>query len=236
MAGPVVAQLSKISTDPGGATQTTPGITTSASGSTFVVFAFSSNVDFVTGVSDNKGNTYTLVDAAGPGSNGEYCACYICPNGNGGAGHTASSTWSFRTTLGMFFIEVTGAALSSVVDAHAIINDTSQPWVQAVTTTGADKLILSCCGSDASGVATWAVSGGTFSLLDSTSGNTACGAVASMAAATTGTYTPSFTDASGAFRAVVSTIALNAASGGGSSTPYPVANAQRNRRSSGRYL
>lgn len=132
----------------------TPGVTTQATGSTFVVYI----VDVyctLTGVTDNYGNTYTPLGTAQAwvlgGVNWDAQArAFICVNGVGGANHVATATGSFfgpKTEL----VEVINADTTSPLDVNdfAVVDSTANPILSTSSATSyADELLLAFVGGD----------------------------------------------------------------------------------------
>jgi hypothetical protein len=134
---------------------TTSGVTTQASGSTFVVFVQTNRAGdplHITSVTDSKSNTYTLVTSDNPGYGGDInLSAYVCVNGTGGASHTVTANYDEQATNNVFFIEITGADTTSPADGAAATvgggtAGTSWP-APTVTTTNAADIIISCAGS-----------------------------------------------------------------------------------------
>ena len=98
---------------------TTPGITTST-GSRFYIYTASGSL---TGVSDSKGNTYTLVKQQVGGT--RTGNLYGCANGTGGAGHTATTNYSSAGARDIVFIEVSTNAYQDIVAGAA---NSTQPF------------------------------------------------------------------------------------------------------------
>lgn len=110
---------------------TTTGIA-SVTGSTFlaIVFSFigSPNGAAPSSVSDNKGNTYTLVRTQGPVELARTLSAYVCANGIGGAGHAFTANFSPNNAIAtVFFIEITGAGAADLATDASGINNTGDP-------------------------------------------------------------------------------------------------------------
>lgn len=127
-----------------------PSINTSASGSSFIVFAvgFQSGLSFTVG--DNKGNNGNYIQQGTVSSDtldGISMGCYLCTNGTGGSGHVVNlSTTVNGVGVAFYVAEITGGAISSLVD---VINGCNEgflgtPTSNPVTTTNANDLILCC--------------------------------------------------------------------------------------------
>lgn len=127
-------------------TLTTTGGTTQATGSTFLVL-----VDIHTGtledavVTDNKGNTYTLVNSITHSFGFCRQGMYLCINGAGGAGHTATATWVHTQTLNTIaFVEYTAVG-AGTLDATptGVDNTAGSPTVPpSITTSVANELVF----------------------------------------------------------------------------------------------
>ena len=123
---------------------TSSPVTTQATGSTFVLF-IGTSASF-TGVSDNKGNTYTRL-----GTPQLFCGCgnyyldtYIAINAVGGVGHTFSllkSTWPADEST-LWAVEVTGGvnAVDAYVQGISTANPMSLP--AGITTAGTCDMLF----------------------------------------------------------------------------------------------
>ncbi len=148
-----------------GAAATTTAVTTNATGSSFVIFTLIGSLGSPS-VSDSFGNTYSLVGTTGSADGFTTVAVYLCTNGTGGAGHTATSATQPSNNV-VFFGEITGGALSSLVDQIASPqwnDDTSSPFTSNTTgaTTQANEICLAfTTTSTASGTETlnWSANG-----------------------------------------------------------------------------
>lgn len=208
-------------------TTTTGGVTTQASGSTFVICVQSTRAGdpiHVSSITDNKGNTYTLRTSDNPGYNGDILlAAYTCVNGTGGAGHTATVLFDEQSTHNIFFIEITGADTTAPADGVAATSgggSAGTSWAGiAVTTTNANDLILSFAGSygfDTGTITLSANTGAGWAILDSIVVGTVSRHAASsyIVKSSTGSYADTYTaSTTDGFSAL--TLAFKAASGGG---------------------
>jgi hypothetical protein len=201
----------------GSPTSTTGSVTTSASSSSFIIFA---NIFFgvLAAANDNKSNTYTRLGSIENTTDGNQLDVWLCTNGAGGAGHKPTVTGPFGTTATVGFIEITGAETSSVLDGVIqLIFDQASPFGADVTTANAHDLILGIFGSSIGPVTYTAGSG--FTLVTAASGNEV--GVAKRLVTSTGTYNPAFTLSSGS-RGPAATIAFkDFGSGGAGATSKP---------------
>ncbi|WP_245800357.1 hypothetical protein [Thiomonas intermedia] len=126
---------------------TTPAVSTPASGSIILVQVLTQNTGTFSGLTDNKGNTYTRIGNAqtyaGVGA-GSYL--YACVNAKGGTGQTWSliKTPSYEDNEATLFVTVlsgaSGLGAWTYSDTHA--NDSAKP----LTTTGPNSLVISFWG------------------------------------------------------------------------------------------
>jgi hypothetical protein len=177
-------------------TVTTGALTTSASGSIFVVCCVG-NTGGTRSVTDSKGNTYALVTNGGPLTNtnsGYTVYIYACVNGTGGASHTFTFNDSAQSVPGAFAFEITGAATSSALDVDAGAGNTAgTPVNNPVTTTVTNDLVVSFC-LDERLLDTPAIGGGFTSLLSESNAVLGVSFGAGWKAApTTGSYDPTYT-------------------------------------------
>lgn len=205
-----------------GSTATTAGVTTAASGSSFVIFLNDSGSG-TRSVSDNKSNTYTQIGVTGSFFGGaSNTSVWLKINGAGGTGHTATGTLTGGTFLevhGPF--EITGGALASLVEAFPATmwnDDTATPFTSnSVTTANADDLLLSFTATGtSSGTETLTYANGFVPVT--ADGNSAqfSGGVAKRVGVAPGTYFSQFTSAgAGTTEALITVIAFKSAAGGG---------------------
>lgn len=112
----------------GATTATTPGVATTASGSSFLIGILTSASQTITTVSDNKSNTYSLVGSALTYFSAALkVAVYKCENGTGGTGHTVSVTIGGSDFLTVFFQEVTGGTPEDTA-VRASLEDTASTF------------------------------------------------------------------------------------------------------------
>ena len=121
MAAPTIGATS-VNTPSSSTTQTTAAVTTSVSGSTFLVFMYTSSA---TSCVDNMGNVYTRFLGYPTDAQGKWCNVWICENGKGGAGHTVTVTNSSASNRLAFLIEVIG---SGGIDINVANVDASSPY------------------------------------------------------------------------------------------------------------
>jgi hypothetical protein len=185
------------------ASQATTGVTTQASGSTFIVAAIWDTTTF-SSISDSKGNTYTQIGTEGnwglaPGR----ARLYYCQNGIGGASHTATVALSGSTSLLVMFLEIIGGALTGILDQSGQARDTATPFTltAGLTTTQPNELLVSFLGgTSGSNPATHAESGLGSSTVQAAAEETNgasfyTGALATAVKSAIGTYNPSWTEA-----------------------------------------
>jgi len=201
---------------------TTTGITTAASGSTFVVaVSFDHTTHIVTGISDSKSNTYTLAGTAG-----DFGSVYYCSNCTGGASHTVTITFDGAEFPIVHFLEITGAATSSYDSAvTAKAEDSASPFtVTSGTTSQAAELLVSFIASNSGSnpVSYSESSGFTIQQQDGDGSNYCTSALAPRIVSSTGTFTPSYTG-SGITGSTNIVIGIKEASGGGGATASPSA-------------
>lgn len=139
---PYVNVSAQGSTNAGGSTTSvTPGVTTAATGSTFLVFDQSTSS---TGVTDSKGNTYSLI--ATVNGTGRSIHVWECANGVGGTGHTTTVAYSSSGSRTHSFVEVVGAGARDIL---ASVNDTSSPFsLTTATLANQPQLVLFHASSD----------------------------------------------------------------------------------------
>lgn len=185
--------------------QATTGVTTQATGSTFVVGAiWGADVTF-SSISDSKSNSYTQIGSEvsnGTTSANFRCRLYYSQNGAGGASHTATVNLSSTEVITVVFLEITGGLTSGILDQSNGVRDTSSPFSLAagLTTTQAAELLLSLFGGvSGSNPATHAESGLGSSTVQSAAEETDgtqfwTAALATAIKSATGTFNPSWTE------------------------------------------
>lgn len=134
----------------GSTTHTTSGtpFTTTSGGTALISFFYDSSAP--TAVTDNKGNTYSLIATRSLG--GMNCWWYASYNITGGAGHYATVTTSGNAWPSMHFAVFTGVQ-ASPLDANVTSSDTGgQPWTASTGTLAqADEVVVSFVGFDGTG-------------------------------------------------------------------------------------
>lgn len=127
-----------------GTTATTPARTSAATGSVFVVAAtWDSGQTFVS-LTDSKSNTYTEIQSELNASSRRSRMWYV-ENGAGGANHTVTLTLNGSSGFpALFFIELTGMALSGALDQSQRRGDAATPFTLAagLTTAEADEILV----------------------------------------------------------------------------------------------
>jgi len=210
-----------------GSSVTTAGGTTTT-GSTFVLAISKDSGVSISSVSDNKGNTYTLIDSAQGAGSGHSKSLYRCENGAGGAGHTATVNFSGSAFGTAYLIECTGAAAASFDKTAKGTSGTSPFTVTLATLSQADEVIVTIFGT-ASSTPGYASSNMTIlgSETDGLTYWTSC--VAKVVVASTAAFSPSFTDSSGNTDTAMVAATFKQASGGGPSIAV-LSSAHRRRR------
>lgn len=177
---------------------TTGSVTTAASGSTFVIFVAYDSGCF-SSISDSKGNTYTQIQSeVNNAGHGNACRLYYCQNGTGGAGHTATLNMSPSAFGNVHIVEITGGALTGILDqAPAGLDDGASPFTSNTTgtTAQANELVLAFTetgGTSGPGeTLTW---GNSFTQIDGQNdGSFHTSYAASLGVTSTGTYQSTFT-------------------------------------------
>lgn len=197
-----------------GTSVATAGIVTAASGSSFLIFAIDDSSS--RSVSDNKGNTYSLVGSTltnwlGFGIN---LSIWLCTHGTGGSAHSATLTPGGSADLECYLIEITGGAAASLVDALSSAfwnDDAATPFTSNnVVTSNAADLLLAFTVTDISltETLTW---GNGFAAVTADGNPSHFGSgIAKQLVSSAGTYSSSFTS-SNAVRAATAVIALKSA-------------------------
>lgn len=196
------------------ATNTTAGINTSASGSSFFIFIV--YIATSAAVGDNKSNTYsqvgsTLLNFVGAGVN---AAIFQVTNGTGGSGHTATVTLTAGAASEIYLLEVTGGATASLVDAISSAfwnDDASSPYTSNnVSTANAIDLLVAFTATATSAgteVLTW---GNSFTqVVSEANAANFTSAIAQNLVSSTGTYNSTFTaTGAGTSEAATAVVAL----------------------------
>lgn len=183
-----------------GTTFTTEALNTTT-GSTFLVFGLGSSnpstpdLAGIQSVTDNKGNSYTRLgtyyDTYG------FPAIFVCYNGTGGSGHTATLTQTNAGGIAGYLVEITGCAASPLDQLSDWTADTDSPWLSGTTGTTAQaaELILAAAllnPTTTDGTITW---GNSFSDLNQQSAVATLGqwGLGYLIVSSTGTYQSSLT-------------------------------------------
>lgn len=213
-----VGQTSKGRTG-SGTSQATTGVTTAASGSTFVILAIWDTTSF-TSIADSKGNTYTLMNTElAWGIGNAKSRMYYCANGTGGASHTATLTISGTGSLLVCFLEITGAATASF-DTSNRQTDAASPFVAPSLSNAqaASMYVAGEVGDSGSNPATLAESTGFTVQSAATETNGASfytGGLATLIVASIASRAASFTQTGSNNTAVWEAIFKESAGGGG---------------------
>jgi hypothetical protein len=128
-----------------GASVTSAGKTTQATGSCIVVaYAFVTARNFVS-IADNKGNSanYARIGTELVGSYFK-SGMFYCENVAGGAGHTVTVTADGSGPTTVFVLEILGAKTTGAFDKFSRIEDTVSPFTSGATatTTTDDELLV----------------------------------------------------------------------------------------------
>lgn len=203
-------------------TVTTGSITSSATGSTFLLFMQWEGASTFSSISDSKGNTYTQIGSELTANSGAKSRGYYCENGNGGSSHTFTCTTAGNVAITLHAIEITGGKTASILNPTppAAADDTSSPFTSNNITTLQNDVLLAAwmgCTNSGSNPATHAESTG-FTIqagTDETDASTYwTGCIATKVVSSTSTYACSFTE-TGASTAAVRIAAFEATGGGG---------------------
>ncbi len=175
---------------------TTAGVTTQASGSTFVVFATTGGTTAPT-ITDSNLNVYSQVGSTITSALGYCGAMYIKVNGTGGSGHTFTATTLTNENTSLYAIEVTGGPTSGIQDrAPAGILDTASAYTSNLTgaTTQANELLLAFIATGTSSGTETLTWGNSFGALDAEGdANFSTGGTASLVVSAMGSYQSSVT-------------------------------------------
>ena len=195
---------------------TTPGVASSASGSTFVITVSDPNQSITVG--DNKGNTYTQIGTTLTAGSTKL-SMWRCENGTGGSGHTATVTWTSGTSDGVItFAEITGAAAASF-DVTAQAFDNTNPYtVTSPTLSQAAELAICFVGTDNAPISYAESTGFTIYQQETNSGLYWTSAALYKIVAATTALTPSFSGIGSGFNVGVFIATFKEASGSSSLT------------------
>jgi len=195
---------------------TTNAVTSTASGSSFVVFTTTGGATAPT-ITDSKGNTYTQIGSTIAGGLGYCAAAYIKVNGTGGSSHTFTATTGTNENTSLYAVEVTGALTTASIQdrSPAGILDTASPYTTNLTgaTTQANELLLAFAATGtASGTETltW---GNSFTAIDAEGdANFSTGGDAQLVVSAMGSYQGSVTSSgAGTTEAVMFILSLRSA-------------------------
>jgi hypothetical protein len=212
--------VSNLQTNGGGASLpwTTSGVTTQATGSSFVIIFVGSNGTPT--YSDSYSNTYTpLYGNVGLRvPTGSYMYAAYCLNGNGGNTHTATVGNALLLGTDLIFIEITN---SNALNAYNQFQQTSGLTTPcAVTTTVINTLCLSFIANTTSAVNNCSFSSTNSWTLATGSNGTGTGyyqacQLASIQEAAIGTYDPGWLTANDTNPSTAFTLAFSGTGGGG---------------------
>lgn len=178
-----------------GTSITTSAGTTAESGSSFLLLASWEAGPAPTTVTDNKGNTYTLLGDV-QASTGNHCAAqYLCANGVGGAGHTATINFDGAGIYGVaHLIEIVGCT-SNPLDKHVQGTDGASPYTVATGTLAqADEVVVAFFAPQTANSNTIHQSSNTTIISAETNGaNFWASAVGTAVVSSTSSFSPSFT-------------------------------------------
>ena len=197
---------------------------------------------------DTLGNTYTAIGNATESGTGTFAYHWYAKNVNGGTNSITVTVTGAATVIGIAAVEISGLDTTAPYDVSAIqgaqvgssganamtsgsATNTQQPSViigfqrdlqGAVESAGTSPIAFTALTAFWNNLGGSGVNNGLFEHARLT---------------TTGSVQATFQDTGfDRYLASMAVFKEGSGGGGGSSTPYPVANAQRNRRSSGRYL
>jgi hypothetical protein len=201
----------------GVATSIAGSVTTTASGSSFVIFVRAYAAP--TSVTDSKSNVYTLVQSTQNPSESDWLSVYLCVNGTGGATHRPTVTTGVTLNpviLGL--IEIVGGATSSATDGSSTVHDTASPFGSPLTTTNANDIVLSLFGGNGTVATVTYTANGSFTLVSAATFTTGTDGlsvgVAKQVVSATAAYDAAWTVSAGS-RGPVVTMALKQLAGGG---------------------
>ncbi len=152
-------------------------------------------VNYVTGITSAKGNTWTRATSQNGGTVGNIDV-WTCPVGSGGSGETISFGYNQSAATSVVYIvqECSGVDLASPVDKISTINNsannaTTHTTAATAATAQADEIVFGVFGHDATSSRTWTLGSG-FTNLGNAGGTTSSamwGAMESKVVAATGT-------------------------------------------------
>lgn len=198
----------------------TSSITTTASGSTFVVCAVCGNGQSSISISDSKSNTYSAIGTISSTGWGGSAQLFYVENGTGGSSHTFTATYSGGGSHAIFAVEVTGGLTSGILDQTVSwIVDSADPYVSNTTgtTAQADELALSFAATTtSSGTETLTWGNGYSAVCAAGDANYVTGGCGSKVLSATGTtFGQVSSSGAGTSQADMVVITLKAAGGGG---------------------
>lgn len=180
---------------PGADSTTTGSLTTTASGSTFIIGAHWQGGSTPPTISDSKSNTYTLIGSVrqvdNNGSFLSHIGLWYVENGTGGSSHTftGAKTGGYTSVYGA---EITGGLTSGIVDQNtgAALDASSPVTSGGVTTTQAAELLIGLVGTYHTGSGPAYTANNSFTIAqqitDATNYWTGC--LVSRVVSSTGTY------------------------------------------------
>lgn len=216
---PIAAGVSAVANSASN-TVTTGAVTSSASGSTFVIGVSFDAGTTVSTVGDSKSNSYTLAGTTIT-NGGQKIALYYSQNGTGGSSHTATVTFSGTAYPSLFFLEITGAATASFDVTGSATGDSTSPFGDGASTgtlSQANELIVSLIGSTNADTAITYTAGGGFTRAQQTidGGNYWTGAIGYLVVSSTASVSGNWTiSPAGTPSAGVILAAFKEAAGGG---------------------
>lgn len=180
---------------PGADSTTTGSLTTTASGSTFIIGAHWQGGSTPPTISDSKSNTYTLIGSVrqvdNNGSFLSHIGLWYVENGTGGSSHTftAAKTGGYTS---VYAGEITGGLTSGILDQNtgAALDASSPVTSGSITTTQAAELLIGLVGTYHTGSGPAYTANNSFSIAqqitDATNYWTGC--LVSRVVSSTGTY------------------------------------------------
>jgi hypothetical protein len=205
-APPVVTQSTKGHYS--GASSADTGSITTVAGRSLIAAVIAQDQTTAATVTDTYSNTWTALGSTlGVATYGGFCiAWYICRNPTMGSGHVFTAIGAYPT---IFVVEISGLAASSYTEGENKVIDTSGPnFTGTVTTTGADRLVLSFLGGDGGNSAFGLSSGWTMLQEEDDASQYWTGGVAWKSAATAGTYTCDWSNPGSFSNGLIAQIAL----------------------------
>lgn len=173
---------------------TTTAFTAATTAGNLIVVAISNDsggTTSVTGVTDNKGNTYTKIKTV---ANSSALDIYYAANIAGGTGHTISVTWSLAAASNLSIIAQEYSSMPTApldVSVSAIGSTVSPSSGATAATTQADELVVGILSFDAATTTVMAGSGyGNLTSIAVTGAHTA---MESKVISATGAQTATFT-------------------------------------------